>query len=267
MKIFLLLILTFIMAACGQPHTSETKKRIKISESDLIMALNTQNIICPSEGCPEGVGRLFSLNFDSADDSHMCSTYLVGPNLAMTNSHCAWVNGLNAAKTCEGMYFVFPNQNGTYEQARCSKILFRNEKNHGTRYRQGDNDFALIELDQALAVPFLKRNKNPLRKGSMVHPIVVDMKNAVEARFIKLSCRVSSVDSFGVAKLSECPVISGNSGSPILDDTNTAVGIVFGSDNIKVRKTGTVSTLKPYKNTAYAFTMNFMEKFLKSFFN
>ena len=52
-----------------------------------------------------------------------------------------------------------------------------------------------------------------------------------------LECRVEKLTpQYGVAQLSNCPVIAGNSGSPVLDKDQNVVGIIFASSNNHIRK-------------------------------
>lgn len=231
----LILLMLMVIAACGKTN-SHTKKDRFLDHYQMQGLIQTQNIFCSDAAfCPEGVARMFAVNFQDNKQSSTCSGFLIADDLVITNSHCVWTGDIGLEKTCQGLYFAFPVPHGQTQNAQCSKILWRDRRQNGRNtYRQGDNDFALIQLDHKVSVRPLKLNTD-IKVGQIVHPLVMDQFDAVSARVTKLSCEVIFINKHGVASLKDCPIISGNSGSAVLDENQTVVGVVFASTNAHVR--------------------------------
>lgn len=199
--------------------------------------IKSQTIFCSDEKfCPEGIARMFAVNFDDNKLSSNCSAFLVADDVVMTNSHCIWVGKISLEKTCEGLYFAFPTPMGQAQTAGCSKILWRDHRQHGRpHYRKGDNDFALVKLDKKISMNPLPLSEQ-LQTGQSVHPLVMDHLDSFTARATKLTCEIQSIDKYGVAALSDCPIIKGNSGSAVLNENQQVVAVIFASDKPDIRK-------------------------------
>jgi S1-C subfamily serine protease len=236
---FILISLTVLLTACGKPESkSIARKKVRITQEQMSLVLAHQNITCGDQDfCPEGIARMFAINFEDASNSSTCSAFLVAPDVVMTNTHCVFGNKLSLEKICSGLYFAFPSQ-GLTHTAQCSKILWRDRHQNGRHhYRDGDNDFALIRLDRNIPLTPLKLLTGSLKRGAEVHPVVVDQIGGFDARVTKLTCRVEKIiPKYGVLQLANCPVISGNSGSPVLDKDQNVVGVIFASSNNKIKK-------------------------------
>jgi V8-like Glu-specific endopeptidase len=223
---------------------------------------------CPEEGCPEGVGRLFAINFQNANASHVCSAFLISSTLVMTNSHCLYFEGVNDTKVCSGVHLAFPNKWGYYYSSECRKIIWKDNQLSGSPYYQeGDRDFALIELKSEIPLPFLKINPVGLGPQDDAYPLVVDHLSRNHAQILKLSCRVNSVrKSDGLMELAGCPVISGNSGAAVLDGQGEVGGVLFASNDASVRSPGVLEK-KKYSTRAYAYNMSYVLDVLEKFMN
>ena len=180
---------------------------------------------------------MFSINFEDVNSSSTCTAFLVAPDIVMTNTHCIYKNKHSLAKVCSGLYFSFAGI-GLPQIAQCSKIIWRDSRQQGRQYyRKGDNDFALIRLDRNIPLIPLRLLPGAPIIGSTVYPLVVDQVSGNKARVTKLECKIEKfIPKHGVIQLSDCPIISGNSGSPVLDKDHNVLGIIFASSDNEIKK-------------------------------
>ncbi len=240
MKSLILILTTLLVlaAACGKPESQFiSRKQVQMTQEQMSLILAGQSLTCSDLAyCPEAVARMFAINFEDVNNSSTCSAFLVAPDLVMTNSHCVFGLKMSLEKICSGIYFSF-QINGFNHSAQCSKILWRDERQVGRHfYKNGDNDFALIRLDHNVPIVPLKLAPTSPRPGQELYPIVVDQIGGYNARITKLDCLAEkSIPKFGVIQLSDCPIISGNSGSPVLDQEMNVVALIFASSDNKIR--------------------------------
>lgn len=226
--------------------------------------IQSQSLYCSDQDfCPEAMARMFTINFEDSNQSYMCSAFLVAPDIIMTNSHCLWAGNIGLEKTCSGMYFAFSKG----RTARCEKILWRDPTTSGrAKYYKGFQDFGLVKLDQALPIKPLSIVKQGLESGARVYPLVVDHQSSWTARITKLTCEVEKIQITGVAQLTNCPIIHGNSGAPIVNEKHEVVGIVFGSANNKIRMPNDELSIRTSAdNMGLAFSMKQVQRILGSF--
>lgn len=260
----LILFLLTMISACGKPATSSTRKERTLNPGMMESLIANQTIYCSdSEFCPEGVARMFAINFDDNKRSSMCSAFLIAEDLVMTNSHCVWAGDISLKQTCEGLYFAFPTPHGQTQTALCSKIMWRDPRQNGRdTYRKGDNDFALIRLNQKVSVKPLKLSST-LSVGQKVFPLVTDHIDGFMAQMTKLECEVESIDRLGVTILKDCPVISGNSGSAVLDENKNVVAVIFASTDPHIRKPTDQLVIRTKSSTrGLAFTISHIKRIL-----
>lgn len=264
----LLLTLLLFLVSCGNPQRGKIAAEEKIfSPQQMEVQITNQSISCSDkEFCPEGVARMFSINFQKNSKSSWCTAFLIAPDVVMTNSHCVPPMKGGLKETCRGLYFAFPTPSGNSHTAQCEEILWRDKRiKDENSYQFGFNDFALIRLNQNIPLTPLKFKTGPLTNGTSVYPVVVDHIDAYVAKVTKLECSVKKVNRMGVAQLKDCPIIGGNSGAPIMDEEQNVVGIIFASSNPDIRKaTDGLDLRKKATSTGLAFTADQIIKTLGS---
>ena len=267
-KIHVTIVVSLAMGllSCGKKDSQQSAPKIQnITPEQMDSYLSQQRIYCEDpEFCPDGMARLFSINFDDNAKSSMCAGFLVAPDLVITNSHCIWVGKIGLEKTCSGLYFAFPTLSGFSHTALCSKILWRDDRTGGSSYyKAGHNDFALIQLDRQVPVSPMSLRSNAMTPGSTVYPVAMDQFNIMDAKVLKLSCKVKKLDNLGVAELENCPVIAGNSGSAVMNENLEVVGIIFASSDKHIRNVSDpIEVRRVSKTSAFAFTVDHFQKIL-----
>lgn len=261
MWVFFLMVL---LAACGKPENrSLPKKTEPIQAPDMQLVLIHQSIQCMLGNCPAGIGRVFAINKTDHARSSTCTAFLIRPDIVMTNSHCIYTGKVSDQETCDSLHFAFPTEWGYTNSSGCKEILWRDPKQRGrSHYRNGENDFALIQLKQEMPGKVLTISKRGLRTGDMVYPVVGDFLDVHETRLLELSCLVEKYsEASGVGQLYHCPIISGNSGSPVLDEEQKVVGIIFASSDAGIRKPeDDIDTRIRARSKGYAFSMDYVLK-------
>lgn len=268
MRALLILLALLSLVACGKgSDSSSAPKKIKLDRETIEAILGNQNFECPDSGCPEGMGRLFTINFNDANQSHTCAAFLISARHALTNSHCVYAGKIDLATTCDGIYFAFPTRMGGYETARCKKILWRDPRqNNQRRYRTGVKDIAIVELQDASYVTPMRINFARPAAGAAVYPTVMDQMNALNGKIIKISCNVKHASSqTGIVTMDNCPIISGNSGSPVLNEAGEVTAILFASNDLESRQPGRYSRTATYKGQGLAFSMAYVQELLREF--
>jgi V8-like Glu-specific endopeptidase len=237
-SIVALITLLVLACACGKPKSEfQSRKQIKMTQEEMSLILSGQSLTCSDQDfCPEAVARMFAINFEDVNNSSTCSAFLVAPDLVMTNSHCVFGLKMSLEKVCSGIYFSF-QRNGFSYSAQRSKILWRDSRQVGRHYyRNGDNDFALIRLDHNVPINPLKLVSISLKLEQRLYPVVVDQLGGYNDRITKLDCLVERmIPQYGVVQLADCPVISGNSGSPVFDENRNVVALIFAASDNKAR--------------------------------
>ena len=233
-----MITLLVLAAACGKPESQYiSRKQVQMTQEQMSLIIAGQTMTCSDpDYCPEAVARMFAINFEDVNNSSTCSAFLVAPDLVMTNSHCVFGLKMSLEKICSGIYFSFQMQGFNYS-AQCSKIIWRDSRQVGRHYyRNGDNDFALIRLDHNVPLNPLKLVSTSPRLQQRLFPVVVDQLGGYNARITKLDCLLERIiPKYGIIQLANCPVISGNSGSPVLDENKNVVALIFASSDNKAR--------------------------------
>lgn len=214
-------LILFFMVACGGGSSGSDNAIEMETDLGLEAIINNQSLTCsPLSGssCPEGIGRIFIQSGENPQAFVLCTGFLIGPNRFVTNGHC-----ISRAMDCPRAFVTFPSTSGPVS-AQCSRLI--------QTYYDEDNfpdsqDITILELDRNLSVRTLPVSSRDAQEGESYSVWVMDHFNILEARLTEYECQFEG-DGF-TEEYSNCPVIQGNSGSPIMDNQDNVVSIIWGS--------------------------------------
>jgi S1-C subfamily serine protease len=221
-KVLNVATLLLSLLGCGK-QASNNKKIVYIDSSQVPVFLRNQKISCASitgDDCPEGVARVFVLNEDNPAESAMCSGFLIAPDRLITNYHC-----VSSQEQCEKTFIsVYTGQQA--QASRCVKLLAA--KDDGPVLQNKAVDLAVLELEQAVGLnQYFNAPKKSIRPGERITTWVMDHQSLTRARLTEFECVFNGRQNS--LELKNCPVILGNSGSPVINDYNEVVGVLWGT--------------------------------------
>lgn len=212
--------MAIFVTACGQSNLNG-KKKISLSDKTLD-SLAVQNFECASidgSACPSGIARIFIHNPKDPDNSAVCTGFLSGNNRIVTNNHC-----VADMKECSNTYISVFNGT-THENVRCKKII-QTKVDPGALNLKGV-DFTVMEIDKKVAAKTFPVSPYTAYVGDRLTAWVIDHKSLNDSRITELDCHYKTRGNS--MQLTNCPVIQGNSGSPLVNSYGEIVGIVWGS--------------------------------------
>ncbi|HXH29347.1 MAG TPA: serine protease [Bacteriovoracaceae bacterium] len=230
----ILLLLLILNVSCGKRKESgSTKRPTRLTEERIQEIMENQFASCAAIGdgaCPSGITRLMILNKEDADKSYVCSGFMVGPRTMVTNHHC-----IPDQATCENTYIVL-YEGREYTQNKCKKHLKSNEDYHDPNDRRRAEDYSIVEIEDTYYGTYFPAATEPLAAMENVTSWVVDhtgldavQSNPYEFRITELNCNATRDPSFASLLLQGCPVVNGNSGSPVLNKAGSLVGVIWGA--------------------------------------
>lgn len=236
----MLVSILILSTGCGakKKKNSDTKRTTKISSEEINYIIDNQYIICEAMdygSCPKGITRILTLNRKNAEKSSVCSGFVVGPKTLVTNAHC-----IPNKKACKNSYFAIYNGPGSYSKNRCAKIIETELDSKDANDRSKARDYTIVELESEYHEGFLNVSPRSLVQYEELSAWVVDHTglddpfnpNLLESRITELPCIVQTGLPFASIFLSNCSVVSGNSGSPVLNKNNEVVAIIWGGAQI-----------------------------------
>lgn len=201
---------------------------------------------CVNGDCDPSVGLLsVTLLYEGAWNVGQCTASLIGPDMLVTNGHCIPQDlEANGSSCANRMWINFADETGHPEfdkQVGCKQVLFR-RKDGGLN----GADYAYIQLERAVNRPVLRQSqagfennkRYHLHKINPIHPPegqLDSMPDGMRGQMQKVDC-LSLYDSAIFSQrldarsqtsfFVDCQVLSGNSGSPLLDDQGSVRGVI-----------------------------------------
>jgi len=235
LRVITLLLLTLFATACGQKKSDGTARMIQRGqlEEGVDPFVGEQTLECSaSDGqCPEAVGRLLTVFPDNSYSS--CTGFLVTPQIIMTNSHCV---ELASADYCEKTRFIVrTGKAGKTKVLRCSEVLLVNPLNADETHNDGD--YAFVKLAESTTLrPLTVETSLGVAEGQSYAIWSIDAPQGETPRVVRRDCEAVQRtvvlphfenDHSSIVSLINCPIIPGNSGSPILNSAGQAVAIAY----------------------------------------
>ncbi|MFN9067001.1 MAG: trypsin-like serine protease, partial [Bdellovibrionales bacterium] len=234
-------LLPFLFVACGKTNKSNNRmKTFDIDSPNAVEASSNWQVQClDSKNCPNTVGQLLMV---SGGKGGACTATLIGPDLALSNSHCFdFLPGRSADSTCTGgrtvMIFASNSPSGR-EVVECESVIRKSElrKSEGLR----SPDYLIIKLKRKLNRGFESINTSGVSDGQA---LVIKKVNPTRLNLGELEvsrCEVVHGTLFMPGNKSResavhvtkgCEVIEGNSGSSLFDAQGKIRGVIYAKLN------------------------------------
>jgi len=166
-----------------------------------------------------------------------CTASLIGPDLALTASHCLPPSTRHVGAACGSMWMTFAEApERPAEWVSCQSVLHASASPEATVL---ETDLAIIRLARPVAREPLGLAFVPTDASAIVsvvairpHPIYPS-QHELSSRLCRVATRESAVEQFGadaarVGWLIDCPSYPGNSGAPILDRRGRIRAVLHG---------------------------------------
>lgn len=256
-------VLLMIASACGKSSSSQ-RRETRIEQQDIESILNNQNFECASLGgqCPAGLARLFIMNPEDPDRSAVCTGFMVSGNRLVTNHHC-----VSDAEECANTYLAI--YDGThYHQAKCDSLIVSKQDSADPNDRSRKLDFAVMTISVPYSGEFLPLSEAKAGAGDILQAWVMDHtgldknpRNLTDARMTEFSCEVKRQNLWQSLFMMNCPIISGNSGSPALNTNGEVVGVIWGGSSNSVDSTLDLETRRALTDVGLATEVEYFRKF------
>lgn len=234
------LILSLLVSACSNSNDN-SPSRIENgvpyydfeSNSDAIEALERFKVTCDESSCPTNVGALLITMKKSIGT---CTFSMVSDTIAMTNRHCIPDDIAHVGAKCQKRIKLIYNINSKKEVASCEEILSVPDEYKDNALIQ--RDYAFIRVDKKFnGSTFKVVNVGAQDMETLYTYTATPVKNwdNLGSRVAKKTCTATMnsmvLPSYNnnlspMIALAGCEIIPGNSGSPLLNQSGSIIGII-----------------------------------------
>jgi hypothetical protein len=198
--------------------------------------VSSQFTCATSNNCPENVGLIFANKDGKKSNPQLfqCTGFLVADDIVATNSHCIpELLKTNPGENCADFLAIrfFDSASKTKVFSCASLIDFSNYKVDSLA-----EDFAFFKVKSTKIKPFQMGEKTGIQDNQNISIAKVSPLKLIQGGELSVqSCNIvlnsllntSAKTPFAkTASAIGCKVIKGNSGSPVLNSNNQAIGIV-----------------------------------------
>jgi hypothetical protein len=226
---------SLLLACWSGPSPVEGMRLADTSTQRRIQVARQAQVHCPTpSACPEGVGLWTALEPNAVPSQ--CTSFLIGPDLLLTNHHCLPLPVRKPGADCRGWAWIhFPRLGDKpADSVSCGEVVSLS----ATSERIDQSDWALVKLARPVSRKPLPLARDGVRdQDSLVSWVcnpdwgLLVLRERISAELRPLDCRASRRtqafrDPGSTAEFSDplsrriplasCPAQKGNSGAPVL---------------------------------------------------
>lgn len=232
-------LFVIVLASCqGSGIDGSLASPTKANSSAQKPSFNFPALGCESQAlCDSAVGEMISIGMSGP---RTCLVSLVRNDLVLTASHCVPLENVTRNGEFKGGCWVrWPSRNGQPDEViECARVVSASRL-MSEREKEVQTDFAYISLRTPSTRPVLRVRSRPLPHSFFVRLYGVERPegeaNSANMRVLHerlcqhqpdLELMVKRVERGMAVFMPECPVRSGDSGSPLLDENGEIIGVL-----------------------------------------